>query len=101
MPTTLATMTNRSPRRGAPAPSPQTNPVTQALDVPRLTLDDLAGALGTSRASLEKYRLPPAPGRQRVPMPEAVRLRLAAFLEGHAARLLNLADELRALTPDA
>lgn len=68
------------------------NPAAEALDAPRLTLDDLADATGATRAALERYRLT---GPRAIRMPAPVRLRLAAFLEGHARRLLELAGQLR------
>lgn len=65
--------------------------VRHALDTPRLSLEDLAAATGASRAALDKHRA----GENRMPRP--VRLRLAAFLEGHARRLLDLAEQLRGI----
>lgn len=61
---------------------------TEALDIPRLTLDELAEAAEVSRSSLEKYR------EGKYPMPVRVRLRIAAFLKEHARQLDDLADEL-------
>lgn len=84
------TLTMTSPKQAARV-------VRQALDTPRLSLEDMADATGASRAALVKYRLAPGPGRR---MPEPVRLRLAAFLEGHARRLLELAEELREIADD-
>lgn len=61
----------------------------RALDVPRLTIGQLADAAGVSRPALVSYQ------QGRAPMPWPARARLAAFLEAHAMRLLALAEELR------
>jgi transcriptional regulator with XRE-family HTH domain len=61
----------------------------QALDAPRLTLNDLAEVTGATRASLDKYRQ----GVVNAPLP--VRLHLAQFLEAHAHQLQELAGALR------
>lgn len=63
----------------------------QALDEPRISLNDLADAAGVSRSSLERYR---ARGRYRVRMPARVARRLARYLRQHAKKLLRIADEL-------
>ena len=69
------------------AGSPQA--IATALDTPRLTLTTIGRELGYSRGALEKFR-----NGQR-PMPEAARLRLAAFIEAHAQRLLDASRALR------
>lgn len=79
-------MTAPSPSRAARG---RASVVRRALDTPRLTLDLIAEATGVSRGALAKYR------EASRPMPAEVRLRLAAFLEGHARRLLALAEQLR------
>jgi hypothetical protein len=61
----------------------------RALDAPRLTLDDLAEAVGITRGAAEPYR------ELRRRMPRRIRLRLAAYLEAHAAKMHDLAEELR------
>lgn len=82
--TMLAPM--RRKRRGSAVP--------EALDLPRLTLNDIADGIGKTRAALEKYRTGS-------PMPLADRLQLAAYLDGHAVRLQQLAEALRAEAADA
>lgn len=61
----------------------------QALDVPRLTLGEIADRIGATTAALNKYR------QGERPMPLTVRLRLAALLEAQAAELRTLAEALR------
>lgn len=62
----------------------------RALDEPRrLTLAEIAKAVGVSRAALTKYR---EGSRQ---MPTDVRKKLAALLTKHARELLRIADRLR------
>ena len=83
----------------SPLPRKKSKPkplAVRAIDTPRLTVDDIAKAIGEkSRWNLMAYRS----GRAR--MPERIRLRLAAFLDGHARRLLALADELRSLREES
>lgn len=55
--------------------------VRHALDVPRLTLPELAAALGMPRGTLESYRV----GSRG--MPPVARRQLAAILERHAAEV--------------
>lgn len=74
------------------SPPPAGRPATlarSALDLPRLSLDDLAAVARRSRGALDKYRA----GKRE--MPADVRHRLADFLAGHADRLYRLAEELR------
>lgn len=59
-----------------------------ALDLPRVTLDDLAEALGETRASLHKYR------QEDTRMPAVLKHQLAEFLRQHADTLRRLATEL-------
>ncbi|MGH8546698.1 MAG: helix-turn-helix domain-containing protein [Gammaproteobacteria bacterium] len=62
----------------------------QALDEPRrLTLAEIAKALGVSRGGLKKYR-----DGTRL-MPAAQRRKLARLLDTHAERLKRLARQLR------
>lgn len=68
--------------------------VRRALDLPRLTLDDLAAATGSSRAALAKYR----DGTRE--MPADARLRLAAVLARQARELEAAADLLRQTVED-
>ncbi|WP_373054294.1 hypothetical protein [Thioalkalivibrio sp.] len=68
--------------------------VRRALNEPRLTLEDMSAATGRSLSSLEKYRM------GYTGMPAEVKRRLAAFLEDHAARLREIAAELRKITKD-
>jgi transcriptional regulator with XRE-family HTH domain len=63
--------------------------IRRALDVPRLTMGDLADRTGASQAALNKYRQ----GERR--MPQDVRLHLAHVLDAHAAELRALAEALR------
>jgi len=63
--------------------------IRRALDVPRLTLGELADRTGTTRAAMNKYR------QGDRPMPLPVRHHLAQALEAHAAELRALAEELR------
>lgn len=70
-------------------PRPGAGFVRHALDVPRLTLNDIAERTGTSREALAKYR---AGARE---MPAGVRARLAALLERQARDLEAAADLLR------
>lgn len=63
--------------------------VRRALDLPRLTLGDIAERLGVTTAALNKYRQ-----RERA-MPSHVRVRLAELLDRHAAELTALAEALR------
>jgi hypothetical protein len=64
--------------------------IIRALDTPRLDLPTTGRAIGSSRTALVKYR-----SGQR-PMPEGLRLKLAAYLDAHARRLGELAQALRA-----
>ena len=73
----------------APIPRSMDDQVREALEVPRLTVTRMAVELGIPRATLEAYRL----GTRR--MPAAVRLRLAVYLEQHAAAVRRLAEVLR------
>ena len=57
---------------------------------PRITLGTIGKAIGASRFALEKYR-----NGQR-PLPRAMRIRLADYLEAHARQVLADADALRA-----
>ncbi len=61
----------------------------EAIDHPRLTLDDLAEAAGRTRGAMEKYR------EEKREMPDSVKRKLARFLEKHAYRLEEIAEELR------
>lgn len=63
--------------------------IIRALDTPRLDLPAIGRAIGSSRTALVKYR-----NGQR-PMPEGLRLKLAAYLDAHARRLEELAQALR------
>jgi hypothetical protein len=58
------------------------------LDIPRVTLEDLARALGATGDDLQKYR----DGRSQ--MPAIAKHRLAEFLREHADTLRRLAVEL-------
>ncbi len=68
---------------------PKKNLQRRAIDDPRITLEDLAKAVGRTRGALEKYR------EEKRAMPESVKKRLAAFLDKHAHRLSEIAKELR------
>jgi hypothetical protein len=59
-----------------------------ALDMPRLTLGDLADALGEGQEAMQRYR------RGDAEMPPILRHRLAEFLREHAATLNRLALEI-------
>ncbi len=61
----------------------------RSLDVPRMTMGEIAGRIGATTAALNKYR------QGLRPMPPAVRLRLAQLLEGHAWELEAIAAALR------
>lgn len=63
--------------------------VRRGLDVPRLTLGDMADRIGATTAALNKYR------QGTRPMPLPVRSRLAQLLEEQAAELVALAEALR------
>lgn len=63
--------------------------VRRALDVPRMTMGEIAGRIGASTAALNKYRQ----GKRTMPLD--VRLRLAQLLEGHTWELQALAEALR------
>jgi hypothetical protein len=58
-----------------------------ALDLPCITLDDLAEALGELPESLRSYR-------EGSPMPAVLKHRLAEFLRQHASTMTRLAAEL-------
>jgi hypothetical protein len=59
-----------------------------SIDLPRVTLGDLAKAVGQSVSSLHKYR------RGDEEMPAVVKHRLAEFLRQQASMLIRLASDL-------
>jgi DNA-binding LacI/PurR family transcriptional regulator len=61
----------------------------RAVSEPRLTIADIARAIGLSPNTVKHYNT----GRRR--MPDDVRKRLAAFLQAHGERMIQLARELR------
>lgn len=67
------------------------NPETarRALDLPRLTLGEIADRIGATRAALNGYR----EGKRTMPL--EVRVRLAELLDRHAAELEAIAEALR------
>lgn len=65
----------------------------RALDLPRLTLNDLAAATGVSRSLLEKHRLP-VDNPERAPMSADVARELARYVREHATELKKLATDL-------
>ena len=62
--------------------------VRQAIDLPRLTMNDLAKLTGIGRDTLRSYR-----SGRRLPTPEKVRLLIGALRED-AKLLTNVADKL-------
>lgn len=63
-----------------------------AIDWPRVVLDDMAEACGTTRSSLAAYRT----GQRR--MPDAVARRLAQWLRGRAGAAVEVAEQLEDAT---
>lgn len=66
----------------------RTDLARRALDLPRATLDDIAGGIGTTRGTLAAYRT----GHR--PLPAETAWELARWLRDHAGEALSLAAEL-------
>lgn len=73
------------------SPSAAAELARRALDLPRVTLDELAAELDRSRSALKAYR---TGDRQ---LPAEVAQELATWLRRHAAKLESVAEELESV----
>jgi hypothetical protein len=92
-PTGESRMTPRKPK-----PRPDENPVRDAVEAARPSLEQIAEAIGVTHAALRNYQREP-PSFAFRSMPDAERERLADWLTEHARELKRHAGRIRPRKP--